>query len=507
MFFLGVLFAIIAGIVDIYVLNMDVSFVYQYIPKEYANFVVSGSVIFVFFLLYYFFLWNNSKNLKVETKKIKEILNNKELLENKQRFFVLKDLFETIKKFIEQEESEKEKLNGEKEELIIKLNDYQNIIENGNLSILTIHKDFKVVNLNSIAKEEFKVTTSFEFNQKFRSLKAIIENLKIKSIDGVLNQEFGVKILGKYYSMYILKSEKDEFYIARLLNVTSYEDRIEELEKRLTQISEHLFTEEKMDKFTKTTFIRIVNYDKYAGYLNEDVLKEFENKFVKVLVSNGYKEVFKIDKDLYAVYNYVDVNKMKIELENLITIEANETEYMIAPIVIFGLGTNYQIAKEQVLESSIDLQSNIKESPKYTEEFIKKINTAIANDEIYLLYRQVKDIIMVEPYFKLDLSYSDRKLIPEYLKSFNLYLIVMEKLFIKYGDVIKRHKVLVNLDSYDLSATSQLTYFMRYVRKEQLDIILNIYVNDYYKLSYKFMRELKKYFYISLRNVGKSYFD
>jgi heme/copper-type cytochrome/quinol oxidase subunit 2 len=499
MILFGIVFVVIAGIIGAFI-NSNIN-----LGIEYQNIIVNSIVYTVFVIIYYFLiLYHQNKNLKKEQQELIEILTKPQSSNKNVDFGILKELFFFVDSFIKEFKEKEKKDNFLIDELKSKIKQFENVINDSDILYITVTDKWNVTNLNQTAKHLFDVKTSYDFNKKFNSLKHIIKNKVSEDLHTLVDKEVELNILDKYYLCFVTEVEVNSFLI-KMVDISKLKKENEKLKNTVYQIHDNLFTDKKIDKFTKTTFIRILNYDRYAAYLDDTILKRFENSFVEILVKNGYSEIFKIGRDIYAVYDYADINYLKNELETEIVVEVVNNKFILNPIVIFGAGINYEKAKQQLFESSLSLKSAIKENIKYPFSYINFINCSILDDDISFSYRQVKDKIMIEPYLKsTELTNGD---ISSYLRDFNLYLRVIHKIFVKYLSIFENQKVIINLDSSDLINSVSLGLFLKFIINNQLDVIFNVNINTHYEFSYALLKEIKIYLKIGLRNIGRGYFD
>jgi hypothetical protein len=505
--FLGIFFALIASIINTYLLKINLNIG---LPIEYEHMIISSVIYLLFIVIYYFIVTKYKDNsLKKEQSNLLSILintNNIKPIKKVDDFVILKNLVMRVNDFLEKFE-EKEKYNNSIiDDLKLQNKNHQYKIDNSNVLYFVVNKEWKIISLNETAKKDLNINLITEFNKKFGSLKSIISP-QMDDIKSIENKEIEVTIFDKYYLMYVTESAIENFFFVRLVDITKYKNENKSLKESIYKINDDLFTDKKMDKFTKTTFIRILNYDEYGAYLNDDILKKFEEKFVKILKKNGYEEIFKIDRDIYAVYDYANMKYLKNELETEIVVEVSNNKFILNPIVILGAGVNYEEAKQQIFESSLNLKSAIKEDVKYSFENMNLINNYILDNNLYFSYRQVKDMIMIEPYFKTAGELPSSVNVEEYLKDFNLYINVLHKVFVKYLNVLEKQKIIINLDSNSLLSTTSLFTLLTFLKNNQVEVIFNININNYFEFSYKILKEIKAYFKISLKNIGDSYFN
>jgi hypothetical protein len=507
LFILGICFALVAGVVNTYLLKINLNIG---VPIEYEHIIIS-SIVYLFFIVIYYYIISKDKDKKLQREQNNLLgalfnTNNIKPIINIDDFTVLKNLVMRINLLLE-DFQEKEKYNKSIiDELKLQNKNYQYEIDNSNIIYFLINKEWKIINLNETAKKTFNINLVNDFNKKFESLKHIITP-KIDKIKSIENQETEVTIFDKNYLMYLTESPIENFFFVRLVDITKYKNENNLLKESLYKIDDELFTDKKMNKFTKTTFIRILNYDKYAVYLDDNILKLFEEKFVKVLKKNGYKEIFKIDRDIYAVYDYADMTYLKSELENEIVVTYSDDKFILNPIVILGAGANYEKAKQQIFESSFNLKSIIKDNVKYSYDYINLINNYILNNDVSFAYREVKDMIMIEPHLKAGMGLSSNINLEEYLIDFNIYLNMLHKILIKYLYVLEKKKIIINLDSNSLISKTELFTLFTFIKNNQIDVVFNVNINNYFELSYETLKDMKSYFKISLKNIGNSYFN
>jgi len=515
---LGVVFAVIAGFLSDFILKLN--FInssslgslgaYGNLIMQYQNFIISSLVYSIFIILYYFLvkkLSSKNGNFQAEEKNLIHMIDSRTISDT--NFISLKDLSETLKSFIE----EFNESNELAENLRKKNKDLQYKMDNSNVLFFVVNEKWSVSYLNETSKESFGVPSSFEFNKKFNSLKSIIKE-EIEDIDDVLDREKEVEILGKHYLMLIKYIKENKNYLVRMVDITKYKlenEKLKDESGRVREDNPYLYNDEAMeDKYSKTTCIKILNYDKYATYLDNAVLKRFEESFIKILVKNGYERIYKVSRDIYAVNGYVnDINLLKGELEVEIVIKINnDNNFILRPIVILGAGANYEKAKQQVLESSVTLKSAIKsDKPKYPFAYLNKVNEYILDNNIHFTYQQVGDMILVEPLIKLDNSAKNIAMVSEYLKEFNLYIPLLHKVLVKYLNILEKQKLIINLDSTDLVDANSFIALLKFARNNQLDVTFNININGYYEFTRNLLRDIKTYAKISLKNIGHSYFD
>jgi len=516
-FLFGVVLVFVSGYLSYYLLSLEnVKALMENFPFPY-EFVVTTIVFFLSFIVYYFVAKSNRKVDKEIIKlndNIKQFLNNgvkgDEELSFKttllQRTVIL--LNELQEQYMELKTISDKKIRNYKEvaDSLIDIFDLESVL------VLKVNQDGKVIKANKRVLKFLAFESEVKLNMSVKNITDIFDNrMPERWLNDLLNNDMEVVIKKVKFRLHIEKVERLPEYVLTLIDVTEFEKQKERLEFERNFINKNLKTENALNKSFEITMIQILNYDHYAEHLGLGILDLFEEKFSLQIKSLGYDEVFKIQNNLFAVYDLKpNFESHKKILEESLIIEVGDDKYIFNPQVILGSGVNFEQAKQQVIESSKTFIQKQKSDIKYSPEIIKLVNENVLNEKVALGYTIVenqRNTIIIEPVIKDEYSGTlvNKNTVLSLAEDFNIYLQMIKILFLNNINFLKDKKLIVNVKSNILLSQTALHDLLLLIRREDLRVVFNVEINSNYAIVFPILKMIKSYAQLGLRKVGKGY--
>jgi len=510
---IGIVLVIIASFVSSYLIELDtIKDSYNFIvPYEFVvNVVVFISVFMIYNIIQKIKIKSIFKDLETLQTEINNFLSTKTFnsIEAKTKEFF--PLFVAINKLFTKIIEDKEHTEKKLTTLESDNKEYNNILNLENVVVMKVTESGKVIKANNKFFKLLNVKNVSKFNMQVKHIFDIFENKLDKDFVTYLEEDIKVTINDTKFIMHIEKVQKEMSYVITLIDITNFENEKEEIIKKTQYVSENLKTIFAINKSQETLMIKILNYDNYATYLGSGIMEVFEAKFVATIKSMGYEDIFKVQNNIFAVYDFsVDFDKYKRLLEENIVITVGKDKYIFNPKVVLASGVNFEQAYQQILESSKTLISKPKEASAYNLEIIKLINKTILSNNIKLGYKSIlnhNDTILIYPVIVDEYG----NIIPQdevenIVKEFNLYLSMLKQIIINHINILKNYKIIVNVSSEDLFSLTILSDLLSLIKREELMIVFNISINSNYSLVSPLLRQIKSYAQIGIRNVGHGY--
>ncbi len=483
-----------------------------------AEFVVTSSVYLVSFLIYYFVVAGN-KGIYREIAKINDFIQQY-VREQNPTFPIVKTsiliqttnfLQDLIKKMKEEEENLTKKLNSCKTEVEV----VDEIFNLEGAMVVKVNQDGKVIKANKRFLKFFAFENEVKLNMSLKNLKDIFDDeLPHTWLNDFLGREQEVSIKKIKFVLSVEKAISKPEYVLTFINITEFEQEKRKLIYEREYVNENLKTTFALNKSFEITIIRVLNYENYATHLGTGIMELFQEEFAKKIKSLGVDEVFRVQDDIYAIYgNHKNsFNKFKKVLEETVIVELGEDKYIFNPRVVFGAGVNFEQAKQQIYESTHTLISKFREEPKFSPEIIKLVVKSILEEKISLAYSPIANqpnTLFIKPVIKDDYSNTliDDKIVLGIAHELNLYLMMIKIVFLNNIVLLKDQKIIVDLTSTDLLATTLLNDLLILIRREELNVVFNININSNYSAVAPIIKSLKSVVQVGIRKVGKGYLN
>ena len=508
----GIVGILVSSIIVTYLLRLEIIKQTYNLSIPYEFIVVSGIFLIAFFV-YYFIQSQKFKSIIKELEKLNLELNNfitsqKFSIETQNSylantFVLLNKIFNDFIQTLSEDIQKAAFLENEKNQL-------EEILDLESVYILEITISGKVVRANKPFLKFLNFKNETQLNMKIKHIYDIFEEEIEDEISNLIGKEIKVTIKNKKFSLYIEKVSKDMLYVMTLIDITHFEEEKNNIIKQVEYASKNLKNLFSINKSKEILMIRILNYDNYASYLGSAVMDIFIENFVEKIKTMGYEDIFKVQNNTFAVYDFnVNFEQYKTILEENIIITVGKDRYIFNPKVILASGVNFEQAYQQILESGKTLISKQKVSSKYNLEIIKIINKVIYSDSIKLGYKYIinnKDTIIIYPVIVDEYG----NVLPQdevegIAREFNLYLYMLKQVIINHINIIKNYKIIVNVSSEDLFAMTMLKDLASFIKREELMIVFNVSINSKYSLIYPILKYIKSFAQIGIRNVGHGY--
>jgi len=513
---LGIVLILIGSYFSIYLAKLELikdflSFLPTFIPTE---FVINSIAFIIVYIIYNFIEKAKNRALFEEIDKINNLLN--QFISDKTVDDIeissphLKTTMHLINNMEKDYQKQTQKIQSKLNNLELEIDEYKNILNLENILVCEVNEAGKVKKANKKFLEFFEFDSEMKFNMTFKKINfALGEEFENIYLNELLHQERKITINGKELLLKVEKSDLDS-YIISLIDISDFEKEKREIEKKVLYANGNLKSVKAINKTFQIVMIRILNYENYAAYLGRGIMDVFEEKFVEKIKSLGYDEIFKVQNDIFAIYDLqIDYEKYKKILEDTIKVSVAGDTYIFNPKVILGGGVNYDQAYQQILESSKTLISKAKDSVKYHPEIIKLINNSITNNNVLLGYRIIEDkddTVMITPVIRDEYgSLIDENITEHIIREFNLYLMTIKQLIINNINMLKHHQVIINVTSEELLSTTILADLLSLIKREDLFVIFNIEINSKYSIIYPILKQIKSYAQLGIKNVGKGY--
>ena len=515
--FMGLFLILVASYVSIYVVQMDsIKKILPELPGFLSYEFIVVSVVFILAYFIYLMLEKIKMNKFYEDiENINNVLSNfvsektfKEVELNTHQF---NSTYTLVKNLIKEYEKLQTNLGTKIKKLEDTNEQLSELLNLENVSVCKINVNGKLIKANQKFLKFVNFENESKFNLKVKSLKDIIDTELEKEWIDYDNQTIKIKMKDIDYLLYVNKINKKLEYVLTFIDISKFEEEKKELERKTLYFNKYLKSEKAMNKLQKTTMIRILNYENYAAHLGKSIMELFEDEFIEKVKNLGYEEIFKIQNNTFAVYDFkVNFEKYKKVLEESIKILVAGDEYIFNPKVVLASGLNYEQAYQQVIESGYTLISKQKDDYKYPLDTIKQINKAILNNTILLGYKliQNKDNIMfIYPSVKDDITLRliEEDMVVNIAREFNLYLVMIKQLIISNLHIIKNYKIIIDVASADLLSTTMLTDLLLLIKREELSVVFNVDINSKYNLVLPILKQIRSVAQLSIKNVGKGY--
>ena len=508
----GIVWILVSSIIVTYLLTLENIKQMYNLPVPYEFTIVSG-VFLVSFFVHYFVESQKFRSIIKELEKLTLELNN---FINSQKFSIetnnpylsntfslLNKIFNDLIQTLSKETQKAISLENEKNEL-------EKILDLESVYVLEITISGKVVRANKPFLKFLNFKNETQLNMKIKHIYDIFEEEIEDEISNLIGKEIKVTIKNKKFSLYIEKVSKDMLYVMTLIDITHFEEEKNNIIKQVEYASKNLKNLFSINKSKEILMIRILNYDNYASYLGSAVMDIFIEKFVEKIKNMGYEDIFKVQNNTFAVYDFhVNFEQYKTTLEENIIITVGKDRYIFSPKVILASGVNFEQAYQQILESGRTLISKQKAASKYNLEIIKIINKTILVNNIKLGYKYIinnSDTIIIYPIIPDEYGHIlPQDEVESIAREFNLYLYMLKQVIINHINIIKNYKIIVNVSSEDLFAMTMLKDLASFIKREELMIVFNVSINSKYSLIYPILKYIKSFAQIGIRNVGHGY--
>jgi EAL domain-containing protein (putative c-di-GMP-specific phosphodiesterase class I) len=512
----GLLLVIASGYASVYLLQMNkLKNILAPIPIPYEFVVISGVYLITFILFYIIIKKTNivSRELLSINNMLQQFLKQEKIeiptLKHPSLQQIATLIQEAYQKYNEMSENSTKKINTYKEiaDSMLDIFDLEKVL------VAKVNQDGKIIKANKRLLKFLAFESEVKLNMNVKNFKDIFDQEVSNTwLNDFLDKKNEVMIKKVKFIIYVEKVQRLPEYVITLIDITEIEEERAKLEYERNYVNNNLKTFFALNKSFEITLIRVTNYENYAINLGTGILELFQEEFVKKIKSLGYDEVFMIQNDIFAIYGIEknEYNQYKKILEETIQVEVGDDTYLFNPKIVLGGGVNFEQARQQLFESTNTFISKVKEDVKYNPEFIKLLNKSILNQKIILSYTPIenhKNTIIVEPIIKDEYSNTplNKELIINIAQEFNLYLLMIKILLLNNISLLKDQKIIINVTTTDLLATTILTDLLTLIKREELNVVFNIEVNSKYSVVFPLLKTIKSYAQIGLRKVGKGY--
>ena len=512
----GLLLVIASGYASVYLLQMNkLKNILAPIPIPYEFVVISGVYLITFILFYIIIKKTNivSRELLSINNMLQQFLKQEKIeiptLKHPSLQQIATLIQEAYQKYNEMSENSTKKINAYKEvaDSMLDIFDLEKVL------VAKVNQDGKIIKANKRLLKFLAFESEVKLNMNVKNFKDIFDQEVSNTwLNDFLDKKNEVMIKKVKFIIYVEKVQRLPEYVITLIDITEIEEERAKLEYERNYVNNNLKTFFALNKSFEITLIRVTNYENYAINLGTGILELFQEEFVKKIKSLGYDEVFMIQNDIFAIYGIEknEYNQYKKILEETIQVEVGDDTYLFNPKIVLGGGVNFEQARQQLFESTNTFISKVKEDVKYNPEFIKLLNKSILNQKIILSYTPIenhKNTIIVEPIIKDEYSNTplNKELIINIAQEFNLYLLMIKILLLNNISLLKDQKIIINVTTTDLLATTILTDLLTLIKREELNVVFNIEVNSKYSVVFPLLKTIKSYAQIGLRKVGKGY--
>lgn len=510
MIFLGIFFVIIGSYISIYIAQLDnvkemLKSLPSFIPSEFVlNSIVFIMIFFIYYSLQKKYYQKIFDELEILNDSISDFLSTKEFKIDEITTPLIKQTITLIQNFISKYLDLNSKLEKTTQKLENNLENLNQLLNLTNIYVCKINQTGKMVKANEKFLQFLGYDNEVKFNMNIKNIKEIFDELDEEFLEKETSEVVikGIKFLAKTE---VIK----DGYILSFIDITRFEKEKEELENRFN-LENGLKSVKIINKKFETVMVRILNYENFATYFKEGILEIFEEKFIEKLKNLGYAEIFKVQNDIYAVYDKkIPFDKYKKILEETIVIKVAGSEYIFNPKVVISSGVNYEQAYQQILESSKTLISKEKSLNHYNFDFIKYIHKNIIDNKILLGYKTIEkhsDTIIIYPIIQDEYArVIDSKLVTQVAREFNLYLYMLKQVIITHLNVMKGYKIIINVTSEDLLSTTILSDLLMLIKREELFVTFNIEINSKYSIVLPILKQIKSFAQLGIRRVGHGY--
>jgi len=504
-FILGVILSIIGGYLYLYFLQ-DITI--PSLDKELSHLVVLSGVFLVCFIVYYFIdkiieskfleqlniLNQEIKNIEKENKFDESKITNKNL---KNIAFIVNSLLIKYKK-LENELKQNIYLREEKLKIL------EDMVNVDGVLFAIVTESSKLIKGNKAFFKFLNIKNEVKFNLQYKSILEIFDEDMVLS--ECHNQEVNIK--GCHFLMDVIKIPKKMEFIIVLRDVSIVYNKLKEIEHKLYYVNKDLYTCYKLNPKMEILLIKVLNFENYVELLPEDILGLFEETFVNRIKELGYNEVFKVDANIYAVYDLnVDFNKYKKVLEDNLFVEFSGGKFEANPRVVLASGVNFSQAYQQIMISSKTMISKVKNENIYEFEDIKDVNSAVVNENIKLGIRKIKGL---ENHFYIypiitSMSNSDYNISLNIARELNIYLPAVKSAILNNLTTIRNNTVIIDINSEELLSTTLLIDLLSAIKREGLDVVFNVDITSKYDAIYPILRQIKSYAKLSIKNGGRGF--
>ena len=505
-FILGLILSIVGGYLYLYFLQ-DITI--PSLDKELSHLVVLSGVFLGCFIIYYLI----DKIIESKFLKQLDILNQEITMAEKENSFdeskitdkKLKHIAFIINSLLVNYKNIESKL---KKELLVKDEDLEMLEDmldyTDGVLLARVSESNKLIKGNKSFFKFFNIENEVKFNLQYKSVTEIFDD-EI-SLSESNNNEVNIK--GYHFLLDIVKIPKRMEFIFALRDVSIIHNKLIQTENKLYYANKNLFTIHKLNPKMETLLIKILNFENYVELLPEDILELFEENFVNRIKELGYNEVFKVDANIYAVYDLkVDFNKYKKTLEDSLLIEFSGGNFEANPRVILASGVNFSQAYQQIMISAKTMISKIKDENKYEFEDIKDVNKSIINKNVKLGLKKIKGLknhCFIYPIIT-SMSNSNYNISLKIARELNIYLPAVKSAILNNLATIRDLTIIIDINTDELLSTTLLIDLLSAIKREGLDVVFNVDITSKYDVVYPILRQIKAYAKLSIKNGGRGF--
>ena len=512
MVIVGIFLVIVTSFIVNYLIHLETLRQKYNLPIPYEFFLMSVVFLITFFI--YSFVQRRKIKAVLEdihnlTDEIDKFETKKEFhLEAKSReffssFVALNKVFNSIIETLQKDEKKLITLENDK-------NKIETILDLENIGVAIMTESGKVIKANKLFLKLLDSKSETKLNMKIKHIMDVFEEELDKDFSKLIDKDLKVTINNTKFMLHIEKVPQDMSYVLTLTDITTFEEEKKEIIKKTEYASDNLKTLFTINKTEETLMIKVLNYDNYASHLGVGIMEVFEERFVKRIQSLGYKDVFKVENSIFAVYDFhVNFDEYKKTLEENIIVTVGKDRYIFTPKVVLASGVNFEQSYQQILESSKTLISKEKTNPTYNLELVKLINTQILSNNIKLGYKSIlnqNNTILIYPIIMDEYgSVIPQNEVESIAREFNLYLFMLKQVIVNHINIIKNYKIIINVSSEDLFSMTMLSDLLSFIKREELMLIFNISINSKYSMVHPILKQIKSYAQLGIRNVGHGY--
>ena len=517
MIILGIVLILMGSYASIYLAHLDIvknalSFVPPFVPIEF----VMNSIVFILVYIIYSLMEKAKynalfKDIETINSAIDKFISDKEIGELEIESPFMRNTLNLLHKMEKEYQKSNDKIKNKIEILQNEVENLETMIDLENILVCKVNENAKVEKANKRFLKFFGFENEVKLNMNTKNVLKLFDGiLEEKYLNELLHKEYKIKLKGREFLLKIEKVENKDSYVITLLDITDFEKEKKEIEKKVLYVKNNLKSAQAINKVFETTMIRMLNYETYAEHLGLGILEVFEEAFVERIQSLGYEEIFKVQNDIFAIYaSKVEYEKYKKVLEETIKIVVAGETYIFNPKVVLASGVNFDQAYQQILESTKTLISKEKRDVKYHPEIIRLLNKAIENNNIVLGYKAIEgqnDAIIVTPVIEDEYGAPvGEEIVLNLAREFNLYLMLVKELLINNLNILKNHKIIIDVTSEELLSTTILVDLLSLIRREDLFVIFNVDIHSNYSVVFPILKQIKSFAQLSIKNVGRGY--
>ena len=504
-FLIGTILSLIGGYVYLYFLQgIEISS----LSMELSHLIVLSGVFIGCFIIYYLIdkiieskflkqldILNQAITLaQSENKFDVEKITNKKL---KNIAFIVNSLLE---KYKENEIALQKALSLKNEEVEI----LENMVNTEAVLFARVNETGKLVKGNKKFFKFFNIENEVKFNLEYKSIVEIFDNEV--SLSECNNQEINIK--GCYFLLDIVKITHKMEFVLVLRDISIIYSKLIEIKNKLYFVNKNLFSMYKLNRNMEILLIKVLNFENYVEFLPEDLLKSFEEVFVDRIKQLGYNEVFKVDANIYAVYDLnVDFNKYKKILEDSLFIDFSGEKFEANPRVILSSGVNFSQAYQQIMISSKTMISKVKDENLYEFDDIKSVNNSVVNENIKLGIKKIKGLnnhCYIYPIIT-SMSNNDWNISLNIARELNIYLPAVKSIILNNLTIVRDFTIIIDINSDELLSTTLLIDLLAVIKRESLNVVFNLDITSHYDAIYPILKQIKAYAKLSIKNGGRGF--